>query len=149
MLLVIGYGSKLHSDDSFGRIIAEKLQEQMVDPSVETLSLNQLTPECAETISRASSVVFVDASTLLPPGELSFRRIDQSIELATLYSNSSTHHCQPEVILQLCLTLYGRMPRAWLCTIGAESLALGESLSPCIEAGIPEVMSLLLELSQC
>jgi hydrogenase maturation protease len=143
MWLVIGYGSMLHSDDRFGRDVAEQIYERAVTGRVDVVSANQLTPELAEPISRASGVIFVDASATLPPG---------SIQCATLVPSvvqddavAFTHHCTPEMLLQSARTLFGVEPPAWLCTVGAESFGLGESLSPSVSAAVPQVVAWILD----
>ena len=68
--LIIGYGNALRGDDGAGYIAAELLRERIHDPNVEVFSLQQLTPELMEPVSRASQVIFMDASVVGPGGEV-------------------------------------------------------------------------------
>ena len=60
--LIIGYGNALRGDDGAGSIAADLLRDRIHDPAIEILSQQQLLPELMEPISRASRVIFIDAS---------------------------------------------------------------------------------------
>ena len=44
--------------------------------------------------------------------------------------------------------LYGRTPEAFLISVGAETFALGEQLSPAVTAAVPEIIAALRRLVQ-
>src|ERR1035441_6445297 len=64
-LLVIGYGNTLRGDDGVGPRVAEAI-EKLNLPGVRTLVCQQLSPEYADPVSRARTVVFVDAAVDAP-----------------------------------------------------------------------------------
>ncbi len=142
MWLVIGYGSLLRSDDRIGRDIVEQVLERAGTRAVEVISANQLTPELSEPISRADGVIFVDASAELAPGTVKYDRLAASGRVDSM--PVFVHHCTPEMLLGSARLLFGHQPRAWLCTVGAESLAIGESLSPSVAGAVPQVVDWIL-----
>ena len=72
-VLIIAYGNPLRSDDGVGWIVAEELRRRLASPEVEVLQLQQLLPEVAESVSRAETVIFVDASCDGEPGGMRCR----------------------------------------------------------------------------
>ncbi len=66
MTLVIGYGNPLRTDDAAGPEVARRLA--CVRPDVEVMTPQQLVPELAASIARASTVVFIDAAIGGSPG---------------------------------------------------------------------------------
>ena len=68
-VLIVAYGNPLRSDDGVGWVVAEELRRRLASPEVEVLQLQQLLPEVAESLSRADTVIFVDASCDGEPGE--------------------------------------------------------------------------------
>ena len=144
MWLVIGYGSLLHSDDRFGREVAERVLAEANEVAVEVIAANQLTPELAEPMSRAEGVIFVDASAELRPGSVECVMLPSSPD-CTDGPSAFTHHCTPAMLLQSARSLYEHEPPAWLCTVGAETFALGESMSPAVSRAVPQVVTWILE----
>jgi hydrogenase maturation protease len=150
MWLVIGYGNSLRSDDRFGLEVCNELQSYAaVEQLVEIIITQQLTPDLIEAVSKASGVIFVDASTDLAPAQMQFISLEQSVDRENLSSakpNSPfSHHCTPQVIFQAAQSLYGRVPQGWLCTVGGAYFELGEELSPLVKATIPEAVHFVLE----
>lgn len=138
MLLVIGYGNPLRGDDGVGQIAARRLLERPLAAQVEVLLCHQLTPELAWPISRADSVIFIDAGTEQPPGAVECRQIEP-LEAA----GALTHSASPPALLAGALELYGARPRALLVSIGVDSLAYREQLSEPVSAALQEVVGLV------
>ena len=121
--LVIGYGNRLRSDDGVGPILADAVASwQLAD--VQTLAVQQLLPELAETISQAERVLFVDACIESFADPFRLQRLT-----AQLTHPSLGHHSSPADLLALSQALYGRSAAAWLLTISAVSLDFGERLA--------------------
>src|ERR1043165_3956952 len=59
-LLVIGYGNELRGDDAAGPEVARSIAELQL-PGVEVLVRPILTPELADNVAQAATVIFVDA----------------------------------------------------------------------------------------
>ena len=128
-LLVIGYGNPLRCDDGVGPKVAEAVEELQLARRVRTLVCQQLSPEHAEPISRARTVVFVDAA-VDAPNEVQLRKLepDQPSQLMA-------HAADPRTMLALARDVFGHCPEAWWLTIPAVKLGFGEELSPVAQRG--------------
>jgi len=82
--LIIGYGNTLRGDDGFGWRAAEQLAASHSIGDVEVQTQHQLTPELAQTMSEADTVVFLDAAADGPPGQVRYRRIEPSGDASAL-----------------------------------------------------------------
>jgi hydrogenase maturation protease len=139
-ILVIGYGNPLRGDDGVGPRAAEALSARAL-PGVVALGTHQLLPELAEPLSAARLAVFVDAR--LADGEAKIR----VRPIAPIDSSAPIGHVgDPGRLLALARDAFGACPRAWLVTIPAVDLSLGEGLSPVASAGLDEAIGHLLEL---
>jgi hydrogenase maturation protease len=119
-ILIIGYGSELRGDDAAGPIAARALAER----GFEALAVHQLTPELAEPIAAARTVIFLDAHADLPPGEVSVARLSPAAP-----SQPLEHHASPAGLLRLAREAYGTAPAAWLVGMGGENFELRDGLS--------------------
>jgi hydrogenase maturation protease len=128
-LLVIGYGNTLRRDDGIGPVVAGEVEELRL-PGVRTLACQLLTPELADPLSRAGTVVFVDAA-VGHPGRVRMRRLDPSGSSQIL-----AHAADPRTLLALARDAFGRAPEAWLLTVPAEDLGFGEQLSSAARRGL-------------
>ncbi len=129
VVLLIGYGNLLRSDDGVGPAIVSRLAAVFFDNArCAFLTPHQLLPELAEQVAAAERVVFVDASVEQGAGEVRIRRLDP--ERATIAPVG--HHASPESILALSKALYHRAPRAWSIAVGVANLAVGDRLSPAV-----------------
>jgi hydrogenase maturation protease len=144
MWLVIGYGSSLHGDDGFGRLVAAELVKKIRNEAAEVLSVQQLTPELAEPVSKAKGVIFVDACANAPAAEVRFTELHLN-KFEQPGSSWDTHNCSPETIIEAAQMLYGSAPKAWLYTVGGREFGLGESLSPDVEQLVPKITLRILD----
>lgn len=145
MILVIGYGNTLCGDDGLGPYAVEQLQDAESLPGVEYLTQHQLLPELAEDISRADTVIFVDAAAddRAPLGAISCYEITLPSQPSSAAPGAFTHHVNPTILLENAHFLYGARPTAWLYTVAAENFGLGEPFSPAVEAAIPLLVAQL------
>lgn len=137
MILIIGYGNPLRSDDGVGQVVVERLEAQERPPALELLACHQLLPEHAELISQARRAIFVDAAAGEPPGEISVRQV-------TAVANHSAgliHDFTPQTLLAYADLLYGRSPEAFLITANGFSFDHGEALSEEMTAVLPDLIS--------
>jgi hydrogenase maturation protease len=128
--LLIGYGNLLRGDDGVAAHIVAACADQI--PDIDTLLVQQLTPELAEPISRATLVIFVDASVEALPG---------TIRVTTLSDDRATeapisHHISPSMLLELACGLYERCPPAVLVTVGGKVFGMQEGLSSEVRAAV-------------
>ncbi len=152
MVLIIGYGNPLRGDDGVGWRVVAEIQKQKDEgrrqndsgessifhlESVEAAAYHQLMPELAETISRAERVIFVDAAVGSPAGAVMVR----PVQAAPPQPGAFTHHVDPAGLLAYAKLLYGRSPSAHLVTINADRMGYEETLSPIIEAALPDLLA--------
>ena len=131
--LVIGYGNVLRCDDGVGPKVAEAIEELHL-PDVHTLVCQQLSPEYAEPISRARTVVFVDAAVDAPT-EVQLRQLEPGPT-----SQLMAHAADPRTMLALARDVFGHCPAAWWLTIPALELGFGEDLSPAAQRGFEKAV---------
>ncbi len=150
---IIGYGNPLRGDDGVGWRVVEEIvngQLSIVNRQPETspnpkseirnpklIAVHQLLPELAEPISEAELVIFVDAAVEGEPGVVR----TQAVEPRPQPMGAFTHHFDPAGLLAYAGEVYGRCPRAYLVTVTAVSLGYAETLSPTVEAVLPEVLA--------
>lgn len=139
-ILVIGYGNMLRADDGVGPRVVEAVESLRL-PGVRTLTCQQLSPEHAEPISKAETVVFVDAA-VDSPAEVQWRPLVPSDS-----SQLMAHAADPRTMLALARDVFGHTPKAWWLTIPAMYLGCSESLSPFAEQGYAEAVTMIQFLS--
>jgi hydrogenase maturation protease len=132
-LLVIGYGNELRGDDGAGPCVARTVAGWRL-AGVRALAVHQLTPELAEELADATSVVFVDAAA--DAVEVTWRRVHPTDEPARL-----GHVSDPAWLLGLTRALAGQAPEAWLATIPARVLGHGAGLSPATARDVEAVLT--------
>ena len=141
-VLVVGYGNPLRTDDGVGWHVAERLAQDPRLDGVTVLRRHQLTPELALDISAAHLVVLVDASHDPRAGTFTVT----SAERANGSATTSSHHLSPPSLIALAYELYGRASDVVVVSCGVESLEIGDTLSPVVEAALPAVVDAVAEL---
>jgi hydrogenase maturation protease len=139
--LVIGYGNALRRDDGLGWHAASCLARDERLAGATVLQRHQLTPELAVDISRASFVVFVDASRG-PAAQVAVDPVTPAAVAAIPWS----HHVDPAILLALARDLYGRAPDAVAVSVGVASVAMGGRLSHVLQRLLPEVVDTVARL---
>ena len=139
--LILACGNTLRGDDGVGPWLAEWAEEKYRgDPTVRVISRQQWTPDLAEDIAGAESVLFIDCSIESAPGYVSLISIEPSVQTQGL----ATHHQGAPELLALARDLYNSRPaKAALLTIGAGSTELGEEFSKPVLDAIPHACGLL------
>jgi hydrogenase maturation protease len=132
-ILIIGYGNTLRGDDGVGSRVAEAVEKLQL-PNVRTLICQQLSPEHADPIASAETVIFVDAAVDAPK-EVQLRPLDPGPT-----SQLMAHAADPRTMLALARDVFGHTPRAWWLTIPAVKLEFGEELSPEAQHGCDETV---------
>lgn len=151
-LLVIGYGNTLRGDDGVGPRVAEAIGKLNL-PGVRTLVCQQLSPEHAEPVSRAHTVVFVDAETVQGSGIPNPQPATLNRELIRWRklkpgesSQLMAHAADPRTLLALARDVFGHAPQAWWLTIPAVKLDFSEELTPEARSGFAEAVNKIQEL---
>ncbi len=141
--LIVGYGNPLRGDDGVGQAVAQAFANEAAIDGVEALACHQLTPELAERFAAAARVVLIDAVAGAEAGGVSV----VPLQPAPAPSSRLGHHVDPRELLRMAQRLYGRSPEAYLVTVGASSLELGEGLSAPVTAALPEVIATVRRLA--
>lgn len=139
--LILACGNTLRSDDGVGPWLAAWAEERFHnEPNIRVISSHQWTPELAEDIAPAQSVIFIDCSVAAPGGSIALI----PIEPAASNPAPGTHHLDAPQLLALARELFGTSPQeAVLLTVGADSIDLGESFSEEVKAAFPKASALL------
>jgi hydrogenase maturation protease len=139
-VLIIGYGNPLRGDDGFGYRAAERLQHLVYDPETEVLAVHQLTPELMDPVSRAESVIFLDAREGPVPGEVQERVIDPDPATPLNF----THHFTPDTLVAGARTLYGRAASAVLITCAGARFGCSYHLSQSVQVSLDRTVLAVL-----
>jgi hydrogenase maturation protease len=139
--LILACGNTLRSDDGVGPWLAAWTEERFAsDPAVRVLSRQQWTPDLAEDVAHAESVIFIDCSVESSPGEVRLCPLEPSPAGPGLAS----HHVGAAELLALGQELYDSLPRsASLLTVGAGSTEIGERFSKKMIDALPEACKLI------
>jgi len=139
-ILVIGYGNDLRGDDAAGRVAAGRVAA-WGHPAVRVFTLHQLTPELAAPLSAAERAIFLDAHPAAEDPAVRVRRLHP-----TLDDTGPAHTVEPDRVLRLAVTAFGRAPDAWWITIPAADFGFGVPISPLTEGGIADALMLVAPL---
>jgi hydrogenase maturation protease len=141
--LILACGNTLRSDDGIGPWLAQWAQEKFIeDPNIRVIARQQWTPDLAEEIAQADSVLFIDCSVASAPGSVAIVEVQPSASAPGL----ATHHLGAPALLALARELYDSLPsHELLMTIGAGSTELGEEFSGPVLDAIPKAYALLEE----
>jgi hydrogenase maturation protease len=134
MILIIGYGNPLRSDDAIGQHVARVMQQRLRHTKLQVHTTYQLVPELASLISSAEIVVFIDALMGGTPGE-----VLHEVVAPTEGVGSLTHHVTPGSLLAAASELYGKAPRGILISIVGEAFHYGSELSPELQHRLPTI----------
>lgn len=141
--VIIGYGSPIRGDDAIGPLVADRLMEELESSSVSVHSLHILTAELIEELAGAELVIFLDASTDGPVGEVCCRPLAPVTEAAS----SMAHSHSPGELLGWLQVLYGRRPEAYLISVRGVSFDYANyQLSPTSAAAVEPMIQCVQEL---
>jgi hydrogenase maturation protease len=139
--LILACGNPLRSDDGVGPSLCAWAADKFNGhPEVRAIARQQWTPELAQDIAAAKSVLFLDCSIESAAGAIKLSPVQPAAPAGGL----AAHYTGAPELLHLAKQLYGKTPRAsLLLTIGADSTELGEGFSPAVEAALPGARELL------
>ena len=141
--LILACGNTMRGDDGVGLWLAEWAERRFAEqPGVRVIADHQWTPELAEDVARAQSVLFIDCSLDSAPGSLHL----MPVEPAAAGQGINTHHQNAAELLALSRDLFNSHPcNAQLLTIGAGSIEFGEAFSAAVSAALPDACKLIEE----
>lgn len=142
-VLIIGYGNSIRGDDAFGRIVAERLEDDPPGAEIEILSRHLLTPELAEQVRDSSLVIFVDAAADGAVGQVRCRRIEPDPKA----SLSMAHHLEPGGLLLWTQQAYQVVPEAFVVSTRGVAFEFADAeLSPPVAAAVPRAVAQIREI---
>jgi hydrogenase maturation protease len=141
--LILACGNTLRTDDGVGLWLAEWAEQRFSGQAdLRVIADHQWTPELAEDVAHAQSVLFIDCSIEALPGSVSLMPVEPAAGSRVL----GTHHQSAAELLALGRELYASLPlQSFLLTIGASSIELGEGFSEPVKAALPEACRLAEE----
>jgi hydrogenase maturation protease len=144
--LILACGNTLRGDDGLGPWLATWAEERFrADAGVRVIARQQWTPELAEEIARAESVLFIDCSVESAAGEIALQPVHPAAQ-GWASKGLATHHVGATELLALALELYDSAPQnALLLTVGAGATEVGEEFSDAVKASLPEACGRLEE----
>ncbi len=148
-VLVIGYGNPSRQDDGVGLAVVNGLRAHTgqapleegddgfddLGRALDTLFLQQLSPELAETLTEYDHVVLVDAHFGIYPELVHRAVLDPHVDAAIV-----SHHFKPGTLLALAGQLYGHAPTAELISVRGYAFDFTSELSPETAAGVKQVI---------
>ncbi len=134
--LILACGNTLRGDDGVGPWLSAWAEERFeADPAVRVMSRHQWTPDLAQDVAEAESIIFVDCSIDSAPGEVRVTPVVAAPSGPVLAS----HHVGAPELLALGQELYDSLPlTALMFTVGAGSIELGETFSKSVIDALPE-----------
>ena len=104
------------------------------------VSRQQWTPELAEEVAQAASVLFIDCAIDSASGEIRIAPVAPAASSPAL----ATHHVGAPELLALSEELYSSLPlNALLLTVGAGSVEMGEEFSATVNGALPQACKML------
>jgi len=154
-MLIIGYGNPYRCDDGVALAVINELRRLRGHPpmeegadgmedlgkEVDTIFLQQLTPELAEIVAHYDEVIFVDAHM--------GKHVELIRETALKpmpHSAIISHHLHPEALLALSEALWGRTPKARLVSIQGHNFDFGTDLSPKTQEGSRQAVARIWDI---
>lgn len=136
-VLILACGNALKGDDGVAPVVARFLQAGFCDPQTEIKTIQQWSPELAEAISNCETVIFVDTSVQILPGEVELKSIVPTRGMESELPSSVT----PGELLGLAEKLHGKFPQhAFTLSIGGESFGNTSQFSQAVRQAIPEAI---------
>lgn len=148
--LMIGYGNPSRRDDGVALHVLNALRTRWgraplapwsdgwddLQGTRDSLFLQQLTPELAETLAEYDVVVFVDAALPEAGEPVRLSPVEPALRMAAV-----SHHMEPGALLALTRQLYGRAPAGWLVSVRGHDMDFGDQLSPETAAALPDAVA--------
>ena len=140
--LILACGNTLRGDDGIGPWLASWAEERFGDEAgVRVVASQQWTLELVDEVAGAESVLFIDCSAEAEPGAVGVVEVE-----AGSAEGVGTHHLGAAELMAVARDLYGSLPRAaFLLTVGAGSLELGEEFSQPVLDAIPRACATVEE----
>lgn len=139
--LILACGNTLRGDDGVGPWLAEWARERFSKiPGVHSVARQQWTPDLAEEIAHAATVIFVDSAANSAPGQIQLEPVKPSADLPRLL----THQLSASDLMRLCRSYYDSLPQsALLLTVSGGAFELHEGFSDLVQAALPDAKGVL------
>ena len=145
--LVLGVGNELRSDDGVGSVVARLLQEEALGEGVEVVDGAAGGLDLIFEMQDYARVVIVDAARMgLAPGAVRVV-VREEIEVR-VQPLASLHSLGLADVLELA-ELAGVAPQVRVVAVEPAEVLPGMSLSPAVQAAVPEIVRTVKELVGC
>lgn len=134
MMLIIGYGNPLRTDDAIGQCIARLMEDRLKYETLHVITAYQLTPELVQPIRDAQLVIFIDARVGAVPGKIIWENVEPHFSASVF-----THNVSPSTLLGAAQELYGVKPAAILISIIGANFEFGSDLSSDLNRMLPKI----------
>lgn len=138
MILIIGYGNILRSDDGIGIDVAKQIAEKRL-AGVKVKTMQQLHVELLEEMISYEKTILIDAAG--QKEDVSLKKVHPVCE----YGASSSHFLSPELLLEMARTVYGKDLELYLCSIKGECFDVGDIISPAVNKRGKKALKAVIE----
>ncbi len=137
MILIMGYGNVLRSDDGIGHVVAQQMGQRLSQDNNElcVYLMHQLTPELVVRIAGASYVIFIDAREGGTPGTIACETVSPQIAEGVF-----THNTNPAALLGTAREWYGSAVQGLLISVVGASFEYGDALSHEMNVLLPTLL---------
>jgi hydrogenase maturation protease len=132
VILIVGYGNPLRSDDAVGQRMALILEQRLKAEEIQVMTAYQLTPELVEPIRHVRLVIFIDARVGKTPGTINWQTVAPETG-----AGAFTHNVSPAILLGAANALYGVTPVGILISIVGATFDYSSELSPELNRMLP------------
>ena len=143
-LVVIGVGNEVMRDDGVGTCVVRRLEEENLGPEVELVEGAVGGLDLVFDLEGRDLAIIIDAARMgLEPGTVRLVRREEIEE--RLLPLASLHDIALHDVLELA-DLTGIRPEIVVVAVEPAEVVPGLGLSPAVEAAVPEMMRLVMEL---
>jgi hydrogenase maturation protease len=121
-ICIIGIGNTLRGDDGVGAYVCTGI-ESLNLPGVDTIIVQQLTPDLMEDLQRYEHVIITDASYNCKGFAFYPLEVDET------NAQSSSHAVNASMFCLLFKKVYSKQPSFYICAIEPEDVSIGSGLT--------------------
>jgi hydrogenase maturation protease len=126
-ICIVGIGNTLRSDDGVGAYVCSEIQTLNL-PGVDTMVVQQLTPDLMEDLQQYKRVIITDASHNCKGFAFYPLEADES------NVESSSHAVNASMFYLLFKKIYSKQPSFYICAIEPEDVSIGSGLTTTAKA---------------
>jgi hydrogenase maturation protease len=137
-ICIIGIGNTLRGDDGVGAYVCSEI-ESLNLPGVDTVVVQQLTPDLMEDLQQYNDIVIVDASYNCNGFDFYPLEADEG------NAQSSSHAVNASMFYWLFKKVYSKQPSFYICAIEPEDVSIGSGLTITAKANAEKAVRAITE----